>query len=82
VMSKYYDDRAKKEALEKRRREEEKRTMPARSKKTPTFQAAFLGGVWTFMLYPSTLLAWANLAVFTLVEFLLLYMLVMFSPFK
>jgi hypothetical protein len=82
VMSKYYDERAKQEAEEKRRREEEKRTMPARSKKTPTFQAALLVGVWKFMFYPNTLMAWAALAVFTAVEFLLMYVLVMFAPIK
>ena len=80
VMSKYYDDRAKKEAAEKRQREEEKRTMPARSKKTPTFRAALLGGVWKFMFYPSTLMAWAALAVFTAVEFLLMYLMLMVAP--
>jgi hypothetical protein len=79
-VSKYYDDRAKKEAEENRRREEEKRTMPTRSKKTPTFRTAFLGGVWLFMFYPSTMMAWATLAVFTTVEFLLMYMMLMVAP--
>ena len=81
-VSKYYDDRAKNEAEENRRREEEKRTMPTRSKKTPTFRAALLGGVWLFMFYPSTLMAWATLAVFTTVEFLLMYMMLMVAPAK
>lgn len=82
VMSKYYAERRRKEAEEQRRREEEMRKMPPRSKKTPTFASALLGGVWAFLFYPSTLLAWGNLAVFTLVEFLLLYVLVMFAPMK
>jgi hypothetical protein len=79
-FTQYYEERARQEAEEERRAQEAKRTMPARSKKTPTFQTAFFAGVWNFMFYPNTLVAWANLAVFTLVEFLLLYMLVMFRP--
>jgi hypothetical protein len=80
TMSKYYDERAKKEAEEKRRRAAEAKKMPPRRKKPPSFYAALIGGVWSFLLYPSTLMAWATLAVFTLVEFLLMYVMVMFSP--
>jgi hypothetical protein len=80
VMTKYYDERAKKEAKEKREAEEAKRTMPKQSRKTPPFHQALLVGVWSFMIYPSTILAWGNLAVFTLVEFLIMYALAIFWP--
>ncbi|HZZ79088.1 MAG TPA: hypothetical protein VFE62_11245 [Gemmataceae bacterium] len=80
TMSTYYDERAKKLAEDKRRREAEARKMPRRRKKPPSFYAALVGGVWNFVLYPSTLMAWANLCVFTLVELLLMYVMVMFYP--
>ena len=80
VITKYWEERAKKEEEEQRKTEEAKRTMPAQSKKTPTFQTALLGGVWRFMIHPSALLAWANLMVFLFVEFLLLYLIVSVAP--
>jgi hypothetical protein len=82
VLSQYYDEKAKKEAEEDRKREAEKRKMPPLSRKTPTFVAAMIVGVWKFMIYPSTLVAWANLAVFTFVELFIVWMLVLFNPFK
>jgi hypothetical protein len=82
TLSQYYDDKAEKDAEEARRREEEKRKMPPLSKKTPTFVKALITGVWNFVVYPSTLVAWLNLAVITFVELFIFWMLVMFNPFK
>jgi hypothetical protein len=80
VLTKYYKDRAKKEAEEERQAEEAKRKMPAQSRKTPTFQTALLAGVWRFMICPGTMMAWANLMVFLFVEFILLFLILSLVP--
>ena len=80
VLAKYYEERARKEAAEARRRTEASRTMPRLSKKAPTFRKALFFGVWEFMIYSRTLSVWTNLVALTIVELLLLMMVVQFWP--
>lgn len=80
TATQYYDDRAKRERKAKRKAEEEKKAMPALSKKTPSFQTALLSGVWGFFGYNSTLQVLGNLVVMTMIELFILYMLVLFLP--
>ncbi len=80
TLTKYYDDRAKKEKKAQRKAEEAKRAMPTLSNKTPTFHAALIAGVWKFMFYTSTLQIWGNLLVLTIIELFIMYMLVQFWP--
>jgi hypothetical protein len=80
VLTKYYDERAQKENAEAARKAAEMRTMPPRSKKTPTFRSALFFGVWEFMIYGRTLSVWTNLVVLTFVELLLLMVVVQFWP--
>ena len=80
VLSEYYDDLALKEKLEQAKKAAEMRMMPAPSKKTPTFRAALLFGVWEFMIYSTTLHVWANLVVLTIVELFFLLMVAQFWP--
>ena len=82
TVSKYYDERHKKEKAANAKAKEvaAQHYLPPPSRKTPTFAAALFFGVWAFMFYGKTLQAWANLVVFTIVELLLLSMVVKFWP--
>ena len=82
TMTKYFDERARKEKIAAEKAEEAKRTMPAQSKMTPTFTAAMVTGVWPFMVYHSTLIIWGTMIALTLMELLLLFMLKQTYPFK
>lgn len=80
MVSKYYDDRHKREKEAKRKAKEEATRfgLPAPSKKTPTFRDALFFGVWRFMIYERTLRVWVNLVVLTIVELLFLFMVLQF----
>jgi hypothetical protein len=80
AVSKYYDERHRKEKAAKAKAKEiaGQHYLPPPSKKTPTFATALFLGVWEFMLYGKTLQVWANLVVFTIVELALLSMVVQF----
>jgi hypothetical protein len=82
TVSRYYEQRHKKEKAdkEKRERESQQNFMPTPSKKTPTFSTALFFGVWEFMVYRRTLHVWANLVVLTIVELFFLMMVVQFWP--
>lgn len=81
-VSEYFDQRAKKEeaAKKKAKQEAETRFLPTPSKKTPTFAAAFVSGVWPFMVCGNTVHVWANLVLVTFFELLCIYMVVQFMP--
>lgn len=80
TATQYYDDRAKKERKAKRKAEAEKKAMPPLSKKTPTFVAAMITGVWGFLTHNSTLQVWGTMLVLTMIHLFITYMLVMFMP--
>jgi hypothetical protein len=80
AVAAYYEERARKEKRRAGKAEEAKRTLPPMSKKTPTFVAALVVGVWGFLAQPGTLSVWGNLIVLMLIEFFLIYMMVMFVP--
>lgn len=80
VLTKYYEDQARKEKAEARRKAVEMGTMPPRSKKTPTFRNALFFGVWEFMIYGRTMGVWTNLVALTIVELFFLMMVAQFWP--
>jgi hypothetical protein len=82
LVAQYYAERAKKEnaAKQKRQREADSDFMPPPSKKTPTFQTAFVHGVWRFMFFGETVHVWVNLAVLTFLELFFASMVVQFWP--
>jgi hypothetical protein len=81
-VSKYYEERHKKEKAAKAKAKEiaQQQFMPPPSKKTPTFATALFLGVFEFMLYGKTLQVWATLAAFTIAELVLLSMVAQFWP--
>jgi hypothetical protein len=80
VLSDYYDEKARKEKKERAKRERELRMMRTTTKKPPSFQEAFLRGVWEFMIYSRTLRIWVNLVAMTAVELLLILLVVQTWP--
>ena len=79
-LSKYYDDKARKEKEAEEKKRIEAGKMPPPSRKKPSFQVALLHGVWPFMIYPRTLQVWINLVLLTAVEMFFLVMLRNFWP--
>ena len=80
--SEYYDQRHKKEKIEKAKAKEfaERHYLPPPSDKTPTFATAMFFGVWGFLFYGKTLHVWANMVMLLIVELVFLLMVVHFFP--
>lgn len=79
-LAQYYDEKARQEKEEQKRKHAARNYLPPSSKRTPTFQSALFFGVWKFMLYRHTLRVWCNLVILTIVELFLLVMVRRFFP--
>ena len=79
-LSRYYDEKARKEKEAEERKRAAEGKMPAPSGKRPSFQAALLRGVWEFMIYARTIPVWLNLILLTFVELGFLLLLRSFWP--